>query len=64
MTAFHADHVGVLVVGKVRDLLPLLQPRVPDDSVGKVVFLREEDEDKSNCLLFLSTGMIALFRFR
>ena len=39
MAALHADHVGVLVVAEVGDLLGLVHPRVPDDGVGEVVLL-------------------------
>ncbi len=39
VAALHADHVGVLVVPEVGDLLGLVVPRVPDDGVGEVVLL-------------------------
>ena len=39
MATVHTDHVGVLVVSEVVHLLGFLLPGVPDDGVGKVVFL-------------------------
>ena len=39
MATVHTDHVGVLVVSEVVHLLGFLIPGVPDDGVGKVVFL-------------------------
>ena len=39
MSGHDADHVGVLVVPEVGDLLGLVQPGVPDDGVGEVVLL-------------------------
>ena len=39
VTTVHTDHVGVLVVSEVVHLLGFLVPGVPDDGVGKVVFL-------------------------
>ena len=39
MAGHDADHVGVLVVPEVRDLLGLVEPGVPDDGVGEVVLL-------------------------
>ena len=39
MATVHTDHVGVLVVAEVVHLLGFLIPWVPDDGVGKVVFL-------------------------
>ena len=37
VAALHADHVGVLVVAIIWDLLRLVHPRVPHNRVGKVV---------------------------
>ena len=48
VAALHADHVGVLVVPEVGDLLRLLQPRVPDHRVRKVVLLQTKEWEKSS----------------
>ncbi len=39
VSALHADHVRVLVVSKVGDLLRAVRPGIPDDGVREVVLL-------------------------
>lgn len=40
MPRLHADHIRILVIAKVAHLARLVQPRIPDDRVRKVVLLQ------------------------
>ena len=53
VAALHADHVGVLVVPEVGDLLRLLQPRVPDHRVRKVVLLQTNVRCEKRLTIFI-----------